>query len=330
MESSDLKEPNADRDDGRAERVLFVFLDGVGLGEPDPRVNAFAASPPPVLSALLGGPEFFEAAAPRHASKASMLALDAQLGIEGLPQSGTGQTALLTGRNAPRLFGRHYGPWTPTALRGLVAEENLLVRALRAGRRVAFANAYPEEVFEATGRDRRRRRIPLLAAPALAADAAGLLSRHTPELERGDAIASEITNDGWRENLGRLSLPEITAEQAGRNLARIAAAHDLTLYAHYASDAAGHRQELDEAIRALLRIDAFLGGVLAALPEDILLVVASDHGNLEDARTGHTRNPALALVAGAGHRRLAERLERLTDVAPAILDWIGVSHAPVG
>ena len=69
--------------------------------------------------------------------------LDATLGVDGLPQSGTGQTALLTGENAADLQGRHFGPWVPVALRPLVEGRSVLQRALDAGRSAAFANAYP-------------------------------------------------------------------------------------------------------------------------------------------------------------------------------------------
>lgn len=306
--------------------ILMIFLDGVGLGESDPSVNAFASAQLPTLMALLDGERPFVRTAPLHTSAASMVGLDAQLGIDGLPQSGTGQTALLTGLNAPQLFGRHYGPWTPTALRPLVAEQSVLARALAGDHRVAFANAYPEEVLQPATVGRRRRSL-LHAAPPLAARGAGLLTRHTAALERGDAVASEIINDGWRRHLGRLSLPEISPELAGRNLSRIATQHDLTLFAHYTTDTVGHRRDLIAAIAALERVDAFLHGVLSHLPEDALLIVASDHGNIEDARTGHTRNPALALVTGRGHEAFAQRIRRLTDVTPAILEWLGVTGA---
>lgn len=306
--------------------VLFVFLDGVGLGAPDPEHNPFAVARLPVLTELLDGERPYARPTPLHTAAATLVGLDSRLGTDGLPQSGTGQSALLTGRNAPRLFGRHFGPWTPTALRPLVAEESILARAKNAGRRVAFANAYPEEVLEPSQRGRRRG--PLLAAPPLAALAAGLLTRHTAALERGDAVASEITNEGWREHLGRLSLPRISPEVAGRNLATIAASHELTLFAHYATDTAGHRRDLAAGVDALERVDAFLGRLLTRLPADLLLVIASDHGNIEDIRTGHTHNDALALVIGPGHAAFARTLQRLTDVAPAILGRLGVDDQP--
>lgn len=302
--------------------ILFVFLDGVGLGLSDPAVNPFQVADLPVLDSLLGGRRPVAATAPIRTAEASLVGLDARLGVDGLPQSGTGQTALLTGENAPQLFGRHYGPWTPTALRPLVAEESVLARARRAGLSVAFANAYPEEVLEAQATSARPR-TPLRAAPPLAALAAGLLTRHTDALARGDAVASEITNDAWRERLGRLSLPIITPRQAGHNLAHIAARHDLTLYAHYATDIAGHTHDLAEAVAALERVDAFLGGILDRLPSEMLLVVASDHGNIEDLRGGHTTNPALAMAIGPGHAEFVRGLRALTDVTPRILRWLG-------
>lgn len=160
----------------------------------------------------------------------------------------------------------------------------------------------------------------LRAGPPLAAIGAGLLTRHTPELERGDAVASELTNEGWRERLGRTQLPEIDAVHAGRNLARVAVQHDLTLFAHYATDYAGHQQDMGAAVRVLERLDAFLGGLLEARDEELVVFVVSDHGNIEDVRTGHTRNPALGVVIGPGHERIASRMHSLTDITPVILD----------
>lgn len=313
------------------QQTLFIFVDGVGLGARDRAVNPFLRARLPTIQGLLGGALPLAETAPPHSplrtSRATLLGLDATLGVPGLPQSGTGQAALLTGENAPRLFGRHYGPWVPTPLRPLVAERSILARQVAAGREVAFANAYPEEVLRdpAPG---RRARSPLRAGPPLAALAAGLLTRHTPALERGDAVASELTNDLWRERLGRTTLPRITPRQAGHNLARIAASHHFSFFAHYATDTAGHTGEMGAAVAALERLDDFLGGVLEALPPEIMLIVASDHGNIEDIRGGHTRNPALALLVGPGHGEVAEGVADLTDVAEGVGDLTELTPSP--
>jgi phosphopentomutase len=136
-------------------------------------------------------------------------------------------------------------------------------------------------------------------------------------------VASEIVNDGWRRHLDG-SLPEVTARAAGANLARISRGAELTLFAHYATDGAGHAQAMDPAVDALVRVDAFLAGVLAGLAPDTLLLVASDHGNLEDVRTGHTRNPALGLALGPGADAAAE-LADLREVTPFVLRSLGAS-----
>lgn len=301
-----------------AERILFVFLDGVGLGEPDAGRNPFAAARLPVLRALLGGRRPLRGAlgaGGRIEGEAAVLVpADATLGVPGRPQSGTGQTALLTGENAPALFGRHFGSWVPTPLRPLLAERSLLARVAAAGRRAVFANAYPAELGVA--------RRP--AAPTLAAHAAGLLDRDAAALRAGRAVASSITNERWQAHLGAGSVPTVSAAEAGRTLARIAAGAELTLFAHYDTDLVGHRRSLAEAVAALERVDAFLGGVLAALPPHTLLVVASDHGNLEDVRAGHTCNPVPVLGVGAGREALAERVRAITDVAPALLALLGI------
>lgn len=300
-------------------RALLVFVDGVGLGGDDAEVNPIAAADLPTISRLLAGARPVRVSGPLSCAEATLVPLDANLGVPGLPQSGTGQTTLLTGRNAALRLGRHMGPWVPTALRAELMRTSVLRLAKEAGRSAAFANAYPEELIralDATGMPRGA--TPLRAGPPLAALGAELLDRHTAELSRGDAIASEITNDGWIERLRR-DVPRIDARTAGVNLARIAAAHDLTLYAHYNTDHAGHRGTYESCVEAIERVDAFLGGVLETLPSDVLMVVASDHGNLEDTRGGHTRNPALGLVTGVDHARAAASLGSLTDIVPLLL-----------
>jgi len=297
-------------------RVLFVFLDGVGIGAADPDRNPFLRAELPALRELLGGELPTLERPEAEGSRGVAFPLDARLGVDGLPRSGTGQTALLTGRNAPRIFGGHFGPWTPVRLRPVLESENLLRRAKEAGLSTAFANAYPPTYPE--GRSSRT-----VAPAALAARAAGLMTRHRDALGRGDAVASEIVNTGWRTHLGHRSLPRVTPREAGRNLARIASGARLTFYAHYATDHAGHRGGMEGAAAALERVDAFLSGILEGLPDDGLLLVASDHGNVEDVSAQHTLNPTLAVLAGPDAPRRRQGLETIADLPASILGWLG-------
>ena len=301
-------------------RVLLVFLDGVGIGRADPAVNPFFRARLPALSALLGGEPPALDRSSRRGPGAVAFPLSATLDVPGTPQSGTGQAALLTGASAAEIHGRHFGPWTPVRLRALVEERSLLRRAADAGRSVAFANAYPR----GWPGDRGGRRI---AGPPLAARGAGVLNRHEEHLASGDAVSSEIVNDGWRQHLGHGGLPDVTPQEAGRHLARISEKHELTCWAHYATDTAGHRGEMSGAVTALERVDAFLSGVLEACPPDTLVLLVSDHGNIEDVRVGHTLNPALGVAAGTAPGLIADAADSLRDirdVTPFLLDLLDV------
>jgi hypothetical protein len=296
-------------------RVLLVFLDGVGIGEADPEINPFARAWAralvPTLQMLTGGSlPTLDAPAP-CAPRGGAFPLDATLGVPGTPQSGTGQAALLTGESAAEIYGRHFGPWTPVSLRPLVEERSVLRRVRDAGKRVAFANAYPRGWPGPRGGRR-------IAGPPLAARGAGVLDRHEEALGVGDAVASEIVNDGWKRWLGHVDLPDVSPEEAGANLARISSASDLTLFAHYTTDTVGHRGDMHAAVEALVVVDRFLRGVVDAMSAGTLLLVASDHGNIEDVRGGHTTNPALGLAAGPGAERAAG-LRDLREVAGFVL-----------
>jgi 2,3-bisphosphoglycerate-independent phosphoglycerate mutase len=297
--------------------VLVVFLDGVGIGEPDEQVNPFVRARVrlPTLSSLMGGTVPTQKRSRTSGPGGHAFPLDARLGVDGVPQSGTGQAALLTGESAAEMYGRHFGPWTPVRLRPLVEERSVLRGAVDAGRRVAFANAYPRGWPGARGGRR-------IAGPPLAARGAGVLDRHEDALARGRAVASEIINDGWRRYLGHPDVPQITPQEAGANLARISREADLTLYAHYATDTAGHAKDMVAAVAALELVDAFLAGLIAVLSADTLLLIVSDHGNLEDVRAGHTLNPALGVARGPGAERAAE-LSDLRDIAPFVLGLLG-------
>ena len=305
----------------RPSRVLLVFLDGVGIGPADPERNAFARAALPSFRRLLGGrvpvADDLGAGGRIMTEHAVLVAADATLGVDGTPQSGTGQTSLLTGRNAAAEYGRHFGPWVPTGLREMLGAHNVLTRAVRSGARAAFANANPV----AAEADPRIFRRP--AAPPLAARAAGVAIRGLPELYAGEAIASSITNERWRAHAGD-DLPDVTPHEAARRLARIAQTAEVTLFAHYDTDYAGHRGALDGAVAALERVDAFLGGLVDALADDTLLVIGSDHGNVEDATGGHTTNPVPVLAVGPGKEMVAERVNDIAGVAPVMMELLGI------
>jgi 2,3-bisphosphoglycerate-independent phosphoglycerate mutase len=303
----------------RPDRVLLVFLDGLGIGGADAEINPLVRARLPTLRALFDGkiPVFDPLGEPRAVRYGrGWVAADATLGVPGRPQSGTGQTALLTGENAPALFGRHFGPWVPTGLRELLARRNLLSRAAGAALRASFANAYPAGPHSRSSIGRRP------AAPPLAAAAAGVLVRHEEALREGRAVASSITHESWQRHLP--GIPAVTAAHAGATLARVSAEADLTLFAHYDTDLVGHRRDLAAAVAVLERVDGFLEGLLNALPAGTLLVIASDHGNVEDTSTGHTTNPVPVIASGPATEDVVRGVRSIADVTPVLLRLLNV------
>ena len=137
--------------------VVFVFLDGVGLGPPD-ESNPFWGAPMKATRKLLGGP--LVAGAEQDRPGLHLSALDALLGIEGIPQSATGQTSLFTGINAVQRLGYHLPAFPNGLLRDIVQEHSILRRATEKGYQATFANAYSPLYFEMVKRANREARRP--------------------------------------------------------------------------------------------------------------------------------------------------------------------------
>jgi len=301
--------------------VVVLFLDGVGLGDNDPQVNPLAAARLPVLTGVLGGRRLVASSGRIDAAGATMVPTDAGLGMPGRPQSATGQTALLTGRNAPLLIGGHFGPRPNADLRAMLEGPTLFTRVLAEGRSAAFVNAYPQGYFDAVARGKR-----LHGAIPHAAQAAGLRLRTAEDLLAGQALSVDLTNAGWR-GMGYPSMPLWTPAEAGRVLARLSASHDLVFFDNWATDVAGHGGGLDASVQILNEIDAFLGGLLAVVElEQTLVAIISDHGNIEDIRArGHTENLAPTVLIGAGHARAADAISDLTHVMGTLLAVLRVT-----
>ena len=86
--------------------ILFLFLDGVGLGLDDPATNPFVTASIPTITGLIGGRKLLAGLPRLEGERATFIPTDAGLGVEGLPQSATGQAAIVTGRNIPQEIGR--------------------------------------------------------------------------------------------------------------------------------------------------------------------------------------------------------------------------------
>ena len=298
-------------------RVLLLFMDGVGLGARDPGSNPFAACEMPALEALLGGRKLVLETAPHIGDEATLLAIDATLGLLGKPQSASGQAALLTGRNVPQEIGEHYGPKPNPPIQQILREGNIFSTVTQLGGKAALLNAYPPQYFEAIERGHR-----LYSAIPLAVTAAGLLLMTTEDIQAGRALSVDFTGEGWAARPEFPPVPIYSPSAAGAKLAQLAAEYDLAWFDFWPSDYAGHRQDMNSAIALLEGFDTVLSGLLQAQDgHQDLIVLTSDHGNLEDlSQRGHTRNPVPALLIGSEElrRRFGQGLENLTHFVAAI------------
>jgi 2,3-bisphosphoglycerate-independent phosphoglycerate mutase len=301
-------------------KFLFLFLDGVGLGADDAENNPLAASRMPNLENLLGGQRLIleDQTFPIHTERATLLTLDACLGIEGRPQSASGQATLLTGENVPALIGQHYGPKPDPRIRMILENGNLFYRLKQSGYQVGLLNAFPEGYFQAIASGRR---IP--GAIVMAARAAGVPIKTQEDLFNGQALSADFTGQGWREHLKMADSPLLTSHQAGIRLAELASTYDFSFFEYWISDYVGHKRDRRAAWELLHSLDQVIGGLLSAWDDQQgLILLTSDHGNLENLEVrNHTLNPVPALLIGATELRqsFTEGLENLADVCPAIL-----------
>ncbi len=290
-------------------RYLLLFVDGVGLA-PVGEDNPLAVVPMPALAARIGGALTRERIG---GGKGWHLgALDATLGVPGLPQSATGQTALFTGQNAPAHLGRHVPALPGPRLGGLLAEHSVLRRAGELGRAAIFANPFSPKYFGEVEARRRRH-----SATTLAALAGRERLRDLDDLAAGRACAWDVTRESFRA--WEPGVEPVAAEVAGRQLASLAADHDLTLWETFMTDLAGHHRRDWTAEEALGRLDGLLAGILERPPQEVTLLLFSDHGNLEEAsHRSHTRNPVPLLAIGPDAAAFAD-LERIDQLTPRLL-----------
>ena len=255
-------------------KTIFLFVDGLGIGPDDPDINPLAVGRFPVLEKMI----------------ANAIPLDACLGVAGLPQSATGQTALLTGINAPKTMGRR-------------------------GSRCTFANCYLN--VDPNNLPSRRQSVTTVMTLAALGHVRG-----NADLDDGKAVCHDITR--WTMHARGYEGPLITPEEAAEHLMTVAEEYDLTLFEHFLTDRAGHSGNLQQAFGQLETLERFVSTVAAFCdgPER-LLIITSDHGNIEDlsVRT-HTLNPVPLIVLG-DRAAAFDACTSLCDVAPAIISLYG-------
>ena len=288
--------------------VLLFFIDGLGIGsrgEFNPLDGLADAEPLAIFDQERSETIFDGIVVPT----------DATLGIEGRPQSASGQTTILTGVNVPAKLGYHKQGFPNAAMLEIIREHSIFLQLTRAGvEPITFANTYPQRFF-----DERPRWV---SATTAAVEAAGLPFRTVPDLKAGRAVYQDFTN-AMLIARGEEVKPR-TADEAANVLATIVAENRFTLYEYFITDKIGHAQDMEAAKLVLTNLARLIRSALTATDLDrTTVILTTDHGNIEDLSSrNHTLNMVPTIVWGAHRQHIAGRIKNLADITPAIVQTL--------
>lgn len=287
-------------------KILFLFIDGLGL-RVSAKDNPVHAGICPVLCRLI---------------ETQSVAIDACLSTAGLPQSATGQTTMFTGVNAAQHMGRHCEGFPGPTLRKLIEQNNLFMDLTRKGLRCRFADAYMVDSVD----DLRVRRFKSVTTVMALTQPESICVQD--DLLDNQAVAHDITRASLLEK-GH-SVKVIAPQQAAEHLLQVAQANDFTLFEFFLTDLAGHSCNYDHACETLKTLDQFLDAVVKLCrTAGILLILTSDHGNIEEMGVrGHTRNPVPLIAVGPGADEIKANAASLTDIAPRITRLMVPGYVP--
>lgn len=287
--------------------VLLIFVDGLGVG------TRGRHNPLHLLGEAAAPLAVFEDWEPNVPFGGLLARTDARLGVEGRPQSASGQTTILTGVNVPARLGHHKQGFPNEQMRAILREHSLFLQLKNLGGGPdLFANAYGAQFFA--------KRPRWVAATTVAVEAAGLPFRTFEDLKEGRAVFHDFTNRTliqWGADV-----PRRTPEEAAAVLAKLADSHRFTLYEHFIADRAGHDRDERAALGILSELARFVRTVLSLVDlSRTTVLLTSDHGNVEDLSTrNHTLNPVPTLAWGRGKETAARRVRTLADITPTILE----------
>jgi hypothetical protein len=278
-----------------------LFIDGVGIGIDDPNINPCCNSTTGIFNVNKELPD-----------SGYKFKIDAQMGVPGLPQSATGHTTLYSGINTPKLLGKHLTGFPNRELRQILQKYSLFVQLVNVGFKCKFINAFrpifftTPEIFS---------NLPMSATTEMN-KYAGYEFSNFQDIQHEKSLYHDYSNDENRKK--GFDLPFFTAEKAGEILVRESYKYDLILYEYFLTDFAGHAQNLNRSIEEIKKVENLILAVLTYLNLDnTILIVVSDHGNIEDVRTkSHTTNPAFLGIWDKNIIDKSYKFNSLADIFP--------------
>lgn len=307
-------------------KLIFIFLDGVGIGRAL-KTNPFFAGDVDYLC-------FYESGLALP-DKTPITAIDARLGIEGIPMSATGQTALFTGINMPRILNEHKESYPDKLMRKVIRENNIFSRLKKNRFNVQFLNAYPDRSHFYTpthirigenGELHFSSAFRPLFRNTLSVTTCMMLSSFMKPFNEKDILREKaLYHDFSNESLIRdgSHLPRFTPEKAAEIIFNTSRDYDMVLYEFFQTDMFGHGFGVEECVGLIRELNRLVKRLISFLnKEEDTLLITSDHGNLEDSTTQlHTTNPVPLIAWGRKSDELRHNIKKLVDVTPAIVDF---------
>ncbi len=305
--------------------VLLFFIDGLGIGKRgamNPLDGLEDAEPLAI----------FQDEESQIIHDGVLVRTDACLGVEGRPQSASGQTTILTGINAPNFLGYHKQGFPNEALREVLKEHSVFLQLKNSGIEPnTFANAYTPVFFEenpdlntnTTTLFNKRiefyKRKGWVSATTTAVAAAGLQFRTLADIRGGFALYQDFTNQVLIER--GFDIERRTAEEAAKVLARLVGTNRFTLYEYFITDKTGHDRDFEKAKKVLKNLALLIRSLLNEIRlSETTVIITSDHGNIEDLSTrNHTLNLVPTIAWGRGKNLVAENIKSLADITPTIV-----------
>lgn len=288
--------------------VLLFFIDGLGIGPRGPFNPLDGLKDAEPLAVFLDE-------IPNTPFEGIVVPTDASLGVEGRPQSASGQTTILTGVNVPAQLGYHKQGFPNAAMLEIIREHSIFRQLTLAGvSPITFANTYTDRFFEERPR--------WVSATTAAVEAGGIPFRKVADNRAGRAVFHDFTNQALIER-GE-DVVTRTPDEAAAVLASIVSENRFTLYEYFMTDKAGHAQDIETAKSILTNLAAVIRGLLKRIDlSKTSVILTSDHGNIEDLSSrNHTLNKVPTIVWGAGKELIANRIKTLADITPAIVQTL--------
>jgi len=300
-------------------RILFIFVDGIGIGEDDASINPFVVADTPTLLELSNGQRWVKGVGRQVTERGVFIPTDPRLGVDGRPQSGTSQASILTGKNIPSIIGRHYGPKPEEKTREIIREGTFFSEVKASDKKSALMDGYPDRLLKSIARGKT---LPSSIQMSAIESGQNLFTAEDIIAER--AITAEWTGEEWHSHLKITEVPLYTAYEAGQKLVEISREYDFAFHSHWMTDYIGHRGTVEQGVSLLERLDGVMKGIMDAWGDDEgLVIMTSDHGNMEHIGIRqHTSNDVPTIVWGNNSHEFAEGLAQLTDFVPRMRAYL--------